>query len=82
MIGMATMGNVLPRFILAAAVAAFYTFYVVQALRTGRARKFLGGWVTAREAPGSYYAVIGISGCLAIFAVYIAVRSGAVVFAR
>ncbi len=79
---MASTGNILPRFVLSVAVAAFYAFYVVQALRTGRARKFLGGWVAARDAPLSYWAAVALGGGLAVFALYFAVKSGTALAAR
>jgi hypothetical protein len=76
------MGNVKLRFIMSLVVAFFYAFYVYQALKTGRARKYFGGWVTASESPFSFYSAICISACLAFLALYFAVRSGAILVAR
>ena len=80
--GATNMGNVTLRFALAVLVGAFYSFYVYKALRTGRARRYFGGWVTSNEAPYSFYSTIAISAGLAFFALYVAFRTGTILITR
>jgi hypothetical protein len=70
------MGNVTVRFILSVAVAVFYISYVYHGLKTGRIRRYFGGWVTSNEAPFSFYSSLIVSAALAFLALYFAIKSG------
>jgi hypothetical protein len=76
------LGNGLVRFLLSIAVAIFYAFYVYKALRTGRARRYFGGWIASSEAPFSFYSLVALCAGLACFALYVAVKSGIHLMAR
>jgi hypothetical protein len=76
------MGNLIAKFAICLAVSAFYTVFVVQAVKTGRARRFFGGWVTSAEAPGQYYSSIVIGAILGLFALYLTYRCGLVLFSK
>lgn len=76
------MRNAEVRLLLSLAVAAFYSFFVFKALKTGRLKKYWGGWITSAEAPVSFYASIIISALLAFFAIYMAVKSTLILTAK
>jgi hypothetical protein len=76
------MGNITVRFVLSLAVAIFYVSYVYQGLKTGRVRRYFGGWVTSNETPFSFYSSLVISVVLAFLALYFAVKTGRILFMK